>query len=61
MTWWYISKTSKVLSPAIREPLILIIYQSMLTEIFIEKLKIAKIIPFFKKDDGIDMDIGTRL
>ena len=49
-------KLLKYLSPAIKEPLILIINQSMLTGIFPEKLKIAKVIPLFKKDDRLNMD-----
>ena len=50
-------KLLKYLSPEIRDPLILIINQSMLTGIFPGKLKIAtKVIPLFKKDDRLDMD-----
>ena len=50
-------KLLKYLSPEIRDPLILIINQSMLTGIFPGKLKIAKVIPLFKKDDRrLNMD-----
>ena len=38
------------------KPLTLIINQSLLTGIFPEKLKIAKVSPFFKKDDITIMD-----
>ena len=49
-------KLLKYLSPAIREPLIPIINQSMLTGIFPEKLKIAEVIHLFKTDDRLNMD-----
>ena len=49
-------KLLKYLSPEIRDPLILIINQSMLTGIFPGKLKIAKVIPLFKKDDRLNMN-----
>ena len=49
-------KLMKYLSPEIRDPLILIINQSMLTGIFPGKLKIAKVIPLFKKDERHNMD-----
>ena len=43
-------------SPETRDPLILINNQSMLTGIFPGKLKIAKVIPLFTKDDRLNMD-----
>ena len=49
-------KLLKFLSSAIIKPLTLIINQSLLTGIFPEKLKIAKVSPFFKKDDITIMD-----
>ena len=48
-------KHLKYLPSEIRDPLILIINQSMLTGIFPGKLKIAKVIPLFKKDDKLNM------
>ena len=41
----------KEISPLISSPLNLILNQSLTTGIFPDKLKIAKIIPLFKKDD----------
>ena len=41
----------KEISPLISSPLTLILNQSLTTGIFPDKLKIAKIIPLFKKDD----------
>ena len=41
----------KFLSPALISPLRLIINQSLITGIFPDKLKIAKVVPFFKKGD----------
>ena len=54
-------KLLKYLSPEIRDPLILIINQSILTGIFPGKLKIAKVIPLFKKDDRLNMDNYTYI
>ena len=45
----------KFLSPAITQPLTMIINQSLLTGIFPEKLKIAKVIPLYKKGDRLIM------
>ena len=42
-------KLLKYLAPALRQPLTFIINQSLLTGIFPEKLKIAKVLPLFKK------------
>ena len=44
-------KLFKTLSPALINPLTLIINQSLVTGIFPAKLKIAKVLPLFKKDD----------
>ena len=49
-------KLLKFLSSAMVKPLTLIINQSLVTGIFPEKLKIAKVSPFFKKDDITIMD-----
>ena len=46
----------KFLLSAMIKPLTLIINQLILTGIFPEKLKIAKVSPFFKKDDITIMD-----
>ena len=44
-------KLLKYLSPALLKPLTLIINQSLITGLFPEKLKIAKVQPLFKKGD----------
>ena len=49
-------KNFKFLSPALIEPLSLIINQSLVTGIFPTKLKIAKVLPLFKKEDPTLMD-----
>ena len=49
-------KLLKKLSPALINPLTLIINQSLVTGIFPNKLKIAKVLPLFKKDDPTIMD-----
>ena len=49
-------KLLKYLFPALSKPLCLIINQSLLTGIYPDKLKIAKVIPLFKKDDTLLMD-----
>ena len=49
-------KLLKFLSPALVKPLTLIINQSLLTGIFPTKLKIARVLPSFKKDDVTLMD-----
>ena len=49
-------KLLKYLAPALRQPLTFIINQSLLTGIFPEKLKIAKVLPLFKKNDCKIMD-----
>ena len=49
-------KLSKFLAPALVKPLTLIINQSLITGIFPTKLKIAKVLPYFKKDDIMLMD-----
>ena len=49
-------KLLKYLVPAMIKPLTLIINQSLVTGIFPEKLKIAKVSPFFKKYDITIMD-----
>ena len=46
----------KILIPAISKPLTLIINQSLATGIFPDKLKTAKVVPLFKKDDPLKMD-----
>ena len=46
------SKLLKVIEPAIIKSLILLINQVIHTGIFPDKLKIAKVIPIFKKDDS---------
>ena len=47
----------KFLLPAVIKPLTIVINQSLATGIFPEKLKIAKVMPFYKKDDITLMDI----
>ena len=49
-------KLLKRLSSALINPLTLIINQSFVTGIFPKKLKIAKVLPLFKKDDYTIMD-----
>ena len=49
-------KLLKYLAPALRQPLTVIINQLLLTGIFPEKLKIAKVLPLFKKNDCMIMD-----
>ena len=49
-------KLLKKLSPALINPLTLLINQSLATGIFPKKLKIAKVLPLFKKDDYAIMD-----
>ena len=44
-------KLLKFLSPALLKPLTIVINQSLLTGIFPDKLKIAKVVPLYKKDD----------
>ena len=46
----------KFLSPGLIKPLTLIINQSLITGIFPEKLKLAKVIPLYKKDDKLIMN-----
>ena len=50
------TKILKFLSPALTKPLSVIINQSLATGIFPTKLKIAKVLPLFKKDDSTIMD-----
>ena len=49
-------KLLKYLFPALSKPLCLIINQSLLTGIYPDKPKIAKVIHLFKKDDTLLMD-----
>ena len=49
-------KLLKYLSPVLTNSLCLIIYQSLVMGIFPTKLKIAKVLPVFKKDDVTLMD-----
>ena len=46
----------KYIFPALSKPLCFVINQSLLTEIYPDKLKIAKAIPLLKKDDTLLMD-----
>ena len=46
----------KLIAPHIVKPLTLIINQSLFTGKFPDKLKVAKVIPLFKKDDKLVMD-----
>ena len=46
----------KFLLPAVIKPLTIVINQSLATGIFPDKLKIAKVMPFLKKDDITLMD-----
>ena len=50
------SKLLKFLSPPLISPLRVIINQSLITGIYHDKLKIAKVIPLFKKDDKVKID-----
>ena len=45
------TKPIKMISDAITGPITVIINQSLFTGIFSDKLKIAKVIPLYKKDD----------
>ena len=49
-------KLLKILVPTIIKPLTLIINQSLATGIFPDNLKIAKVVPLYKKDDKLLMD-----
>ena len=49
-------KFLKFLSPALAKPLAIIINQSLATGIFPTKLKIAKVLPLYKKEDPTLMD-----
>ena len=49
------TKLLKFLSPGLIKPLTLIINQSLITGIFPEKIKLAKVIPLYKKDDKLIM------
>ena len=49
-------KLEKKISSALISPLTLIINQSLVTGIFPDKVKIAKVLPLFKKDDHTLMD-----
>ena len=49
-------KLLKFLLPSVIKPLTIVINQSLATGIFPEKLKIAKVMPFYKKDDITLMD-----
>ena len=49
-------KLLKYLFPVLSKPLCLVINQSLLMRIYPGKLKIAKVIPLFKKDDRLLMD-----
>ena len=49
-------KLQKFLLPAVIKPLTIVINQSLATGIFPEKLKIAKVMPFYKNDDITLMD-----
>ena len=50
------TKLLKHISPALIKPLNLIINQSLVTGIFPNKLKIAKVLPLFKKGDKERME-----
>ena len=59
MLLWYLYAESKKLLKglsSISEPLALIINQSLTTGIFPNNLKIAKVIPLFKKDDETNLE-----
>ena len=49
-------KLLKFLSPGLAGPLTIIINQSLITGIFPDKLKIAKVVPLHKKDDKMKLD-----
>ena len=49
-------KLLNFLFPAVSKPLCLVINQPLLTGIYPDKLRIAKVIPLFKKDDTLLMD-----
>ena len=48
-------KLLKFIAPAIIEPLTHLVNQSLVTGIFPDKLKVAKVLPLFKKGDSTDM------
>ena len=50
------TKLLKFISPALLKPLTIVINQSLITGIFPDKLKIAKVIPLFKKNDASVID-----
>ena len=50
------TKLLKMLAPSIIKAFTLIINQSLITGIFPEKLKLAKVVPLHKKDDTLSMD-----
>ena len=50
------TKLLKILIPTIIKPITLILNQSLATGIFPDKLKTAKVVPLFKKDDHLIMD-----
>ena len=50
------TKLLKILIPAVIKPLTLIINQSLATGVFPDSLKIAKVVPLYKKDDKLIMD-----
>ena len=50
------TKLLKIIGPVILKPLTLILNQSLVTGIFPDKLKIAKVVPLYKKDDHLIMD-----
>ena len=50
------TKLLKYLSPALVKPLTLIINQSIISGIFPDRLKIAKVLPLYKKDDKFNVE-----
>ena len=50
------TKLLKYLAPGLIEPLTIIINQSLLTGIFPKSMKVAKVIPLFKKDNPLFVD-----
>ena len=50
------TKLLKFISPALLKPLTIVIKQSLITGIFPDELKIAKVIPLFKKNDASVID-----